>query len=153
MRDHWLSWDPLPCLPHSRCLGSGSSSPERFRLDSISPLCAYLRSPICANGVPGLWLLCLSSLSSFQVSMLERRSCGSGLVCLATPGSCSIYSLILRHLLYVYNLSIILSAWKAKLYTQHRWHVCPGRGIRLCFFHFSTVIPLYFVTRLSESWI
>ncbi len=72
-------------VPHPD-VWSGSSSPRRFSLSSSLPLSPYYHlslslcvflclSSLCECCCP---LLCLCGLSSFQISMVERRSCGSG---------------------------------------------------------------------------
>lgn len=69
MLDHWLSSD-LSLSPRFRCLDldlgpPGDSASIVFSLS----LCVFVFSSICVS--------CVFELCSFQVSMVERRSCDS----------------------------------------------------------------------------
>ena len=121
----------LSCL-HSMCFGSGSSSSSLF---------LFMYSPsVCLCSVFCVWF-CLLHLSSFQVLMVERRSCGSGFIssqhlddaqCSHRSYSslmCTVYNVVI---LAVHAINLLSCS---VLCTWHLLHLCPSwNGSLLCCF-------------------
>ncbi len=85
--DHRPAWDLSPSrlsVPHPdddldyrppRRFSLSSSLPSLHAITPLSPSVCLFVSPVCVNAAV---LLYICGLSSFQVSLVERRSCGSG---------------------------------------------------------------------------
>lgn len=89
----------------------------------LSPSVCLSASPVCVNAV--LPLLCLCVLSFFQVSMVERRLCGSVSTCLATPEAAQCPP---GSVLFTYVLQFI--------------YICI-RVIKICFYTFLLNFSVY----------